>query len=252
MAPVVTLYSGTGSPNGLKTAVLLEEIKAAYPDFEYDVRAIDMTKDEQKSDWFLKINPNGRVPAIVHHRAMSDFTVFESAAILLYLTQRFDAEKKFSFEPKSEFESDALQWIFFVHGGVGPMQGQASHFLKYAPETIPYGINRYIAETKRLYGVLNTRLKDREYFAGPGKGTFSIADINVWPWVRAHGQVGMSNLDAFPYLKAWNARVSARPAVQSALNIPPSPPPAKTTEEQEARDKAEKEWVMRSNNEVQV
>ncbi|KAG8844594.1 glutathione S- transferase, nitrogen catabolite repression regulator [Serendipita sp. 411] len=207
------------TPNGRKVSVFLEELKAAYG-LQYNARRITLSKNEQKEEWFIKINPNGRIPAIVDN-SNDGFKVFESAAILLYLASRYDKERKFSFEPGSLDESEALQWIFFSHGGIGPMQGQASHFISSAPEKIPYAIERYINETKRLYSVLEIRLNGREYLAGPGKGTYSIADINAFPWVNGHKTV-TETLDNWPSVKAWVERIRAREQVQTGLKVPVS------------------------------
>ncbi|KAG9023889.1 glutathione S- transferase, nitrogen catabolite repression regulator [Serendipita sp. 407] len=207
------------TPNGRKISVFLEELKAAYG-LQYNARRITLSKNEQKEEWFIKINPNGRIPAIVDN-SNDGFKVFESAAILLYLASRYDKERKFSFEPGSLDESEALQWIFFSHGGIGPMQGQASHFISSAPEKIPYAIERYINETKRLYSVLEIRLNGREYLAGPGKGTYSIADINAFPWVNGHKTV-TETLDNWPSVKAWVERIRAREQVQTGLKVPVS------------------------------
>lgn len=252
MAPTLTLYTA-GTPNGHKASLILEELKAAYPNagLEYDVKALSFAKDEQKEPWFLKINPNGRIPAIVHHRPDgTDFSVFESAAIILYLVQRFDPEHKFSFPAQSDEESEALQWIFFAHGGVGPMQGQANHFFRYAPEKIPYGINRYINETKRLYSVLETRLENRDWLVGPGRGTYSIADINVWPWVKGYKWSGIENLDAFPNLAKWIDRIAERPTTKLAINVPEAKTAPKTKEEEEAAAKEASAWILRGQNQT--
>jgi glutathione S-transferase len=112
-----------------------------------------------------------------------------------------------------------LQWIFFAHGGVGPMQGQCAHFHVFASEDVPYAKKRYLDETKRLYGVLEIRLTDRDYLAGPGRGTYSIADINVLPWIRIHAKSGIESIDEFPNLKAWLARGLERPAVKAGVAI---------------------------------
>lgn len=149
-----------------------------------------MGGNEQKEPWFIDtLNPNGRIPVLVDKTRKSTtgadgFSIFESAAILLYLSQHYDKDHKlwFDAETQPEHYSEMLQWIFFAHGGVGPMQGQANHFHRAAPEDIPYGKKRYLDETKRLYEVLNIRLNGRDYLAGPGKGVYSIADINVFPW----------------------------------------------------------------------
>jgi len=208
-----------GTPNGKKTSIFLEELKAAYG-LDYKYQGIDIGKNVQKEPWFIAINPNGRIPALTDYNNNGGFNVFESASILLYLAQRYDKDRKFSFEPGSNDESEALQWIFFTHGGIGPMQGQANHFGRYAPEKIPYAINRYLEETKRLYSVLEIRLKDREYLAGPGKGKYSIADINGFPWVNGHAYSGIETLDQWPGLKAWIERIRAREQVQAGIAIP--------------------------------
>ncbi|VDB88915.1 unnamed protein product [Peniophora sp. CBMAI 1063] len=216
------LYTGR-SPNGFKTTILVEELKAAYgaagPDVE--IFPIDISTNIQKEPWFIDINPNGRMPALVD-RSRGGFKVFESAAILLYLAHHFDKEKKFTFDVEKEADdwSEMVQWVFWAHGGVGPMMGQAAHF-KFTSEKIPYAIKRYQDETQRLFHVLEIRLKDREYLAGPGKGKYSIADLNVWPWIRAHAFIGVELDDDLPGLKAWIERIAARPAVQAGINSPP-------------------------------
>ncbi|KAG9126467.1 glutathione S- transferase, nitrogen catabolite repression regulator [Ceratobasidium sp. 392] len=125
------------TPNGHKTSIFLEELKDAYDGFNYDIQKISFQDNEQKQPWFLKINPNGRIPALVD-RSRDGFKVFESAGILLYLAQHYDEENKFSYDPVKDADlySEQLQWIFFTHGGIGPMQGQANHFYRYAPEKI--------------------------------------------------------------------------------------------------------------------
>ncbi|KDQ62576.1 hypothetical protein JAAARDRAFT_122192 [Jaapia argillacea MUCL 33604] len=221
MSKPLVLYTAR-TPNGFKPSILLEELKAAYG-VDYDFKKIDIGKNVQKEPWFIKLNPNGRIPTLVDH-SRNDFSVFESAAILFYLEQHYDKEKKFIFDPATHPDdySELLQWIFFAHGGVGPMQGQSNHFNRYAPEDIPYAKKRYIDETKRLYGVLEIRLKEREYLAGPGKGIYTIADINVFPWVRIHSFAGIESLDEWPGVKSWVERIEARPTVQEGLNVPPA------------------------------
>lgn len=177
----------------------------------YTVHPIDLGKLEQKEDWYLKINPNGRIPAIID-KDNGDFSVFESGAILIYL-----AEKTGKLLPKDPKErSIALQWLMFQMGGVGPMQGQAGVFLKYAPEKIPFAIARYQNETKRLYSVLDRRLGESEYLAGK---ELSIADVSTWPWVNVHDYVEIS-LDEFPNLKRWEEQLGRRPAFQKGKDIP--------------------------------
>ncbi|KAI0771924.1 glutathione S-transferase C-terminal-like protein [Trametes elegans] len=213
------LYTGA-TPNGHKVSVFLEELKAAYG-LEYDFQAIDISKNTQKEPWFIKLNPNGRIPVLVDGNR-NDFVVFETAAILLYLQQHYDKENKFGFDPKEEPDlySEELQWIFFAHGGVGPMQGQANHFNKYAPEVIPYAKKRYTDETKRLYGVLEIRLQDRDYLVGPGRGVYTITDINVLAWIRFHKIAGIESLDEWPRLKAWYDRSTSRPGFVAGTQVP--------------------------------
>jgi len=241
MSKSIVLYTA-GTPNGHKVSIFLEELKAAYG-LEYDFQGLSFAKNEQKEPWFLKINPNGRIPALVDNNR-GGFKVFESAAILLYLAQHYDKEWKFSFDPASDEYNEALQWIFFAHGGIGPMQGQAGHFYRYAPEKIPYGIKRYQDETRRLYSVLDSRLTEREWLAGPGSGTYSIVDINVWPWVKSHSLVGVEPIDEFPNLKAWIERVRARPQVQAGLNVPTTYSPPKNKEEEEEQIAAARAWIV--------
>ncbi|KAI8978798.1 glutathione S-transferase C-terminal-like protein [Trametes punicea] len=213
------LYTA-GTPNGRKASIFLEELKAVYG-LSYDVHAINISKNVQKEPWFLKLNPNGRIPVLVD-RNRADFPVFETGAILLYLEQHYDTQRKFAFDPQtrpSEY-SEMLQWIFFAHGGIGPMQGQANHFVRFAPEDIPFAKKRYLDETKRLYGVLNMRLEGRDWLAGSGQGTYSIADMNAVTWVSGHGFCGIESLDEWPNVKAWVERVLERPAVQAGMQVP--------------------------------
>jgi glutathione S-transferase len=224
--PALTLYTAA-TPNGIKISVALEELKAAYPNapITYDYKVLNFSISEQKEPWFLKINPNGRIPAIVHHKPDgTDFNVFESGAILLYLAKHFDPEHSISFPDDTPEDSETQQWLFFVIGGIGPMQGQANHFVRYAPEKIQYGIDRYTTEVKRLYSVIDDRLKagdGRDYLVGPGRGKFSIADINAWAWSRGWSYSGIDSIDKFPHFKAWLERIKERPAVQLGADIPP-------------------------------
>ncbi|TBU26001.1 glutathione S-transferase C-terminal-like protein [Dichomitus squalens] len=216
---LLQLYTAP-TPNGRKVSLLLEELKEQYG-LKYDVHPIDIRKDTQKEPWFIKMNPNGRIPVLVDSNR-ENFTVFESAAILLYLEQHYDSQLKFSFDPRTRPDeySEMLQWIFFSHGGIGPMQGQANHFLRAAPEDIPYAKKRYLTETKRLYGVLDIRLRGRDWLAGTGRGAYSIADINAFPWVDSHGFTGIESMDEWPHVKAWLERTAERPAVKSGMQVP--------------------------------
>jgi len=213
-APILLYYAGTA--NGRKITVFLDELKEAYG-LKYDLETIDLKTNKQKEPWFIAINPNGRIPAIVD-RSRDNFKVFESAAILLYLQQHYDKENKFGFDPVTEANdySETLQWISFAHGGVGPMQGQLNYFNIFALEKVPYAITRYLDETKRLYGVLEIRLKERDWLAGPGRGKYSIADINVLPLVKSHAFSGIETLDEWPNVKAWVTRANDQPGLKSA------------------------------------
>ncbi|KAJ7129756.1 glutathione S-transferase [Mycena epipterygia] len=215
------VYTGV-TPNGHKVTVFLEELKALYPNVDYDFEKIDISTNRQKEPWFIALNPNGRIPVLVD-RSRDNFVVFETAAILVYLAQQYDTKNVFTFDPVKEPNdySEMLQWIFFAHGGVGPMQGQSIHFNKFVPEDIPYAKKRYIEETKRLYGVLEIRLANRDWLAGPGRGKISIADLNVIPWVRIHKFAGVESIDEFPNVKAWLERTLERPAVQAGIAVPP-------------------------------
>ncbi len=201
---MITLYTAA-TPNGHKASIMLEETG-----LDYRVHPLQLGKKEQKQDWYLKINPNGRIPAIVDHDN-GDFAVFESGAILIYL-----AEKSGRLLPLGDKgRSKVIQWLMFQMGGIGPMQGQAGVFYLYAPEKIPYAIERYQKETLRLYRVLENQLNGRDYLAGD----YSIADIATFSWVRSYGLVGLS-IDSLPNLQAWLKRIEKRRAVQHGLKVP--------------------------------
>jgi len=204
---MIDLYTAP-TPNGWKASIVLEELG-----LPYTVHALDLGKLEQKSEAYLRINPNGRIPAIVDRDA-GDFPVFESGAILLYL-----AEKTGRLLPTdAKGRSRAIQWLMFQMGGLGPMQGQANVFFRYAPEKIPFAIERYQRETRRLYEVLDRRLGEAEYLAGD----YGIADIASWPWVTLHGWAGVT-LDGLDHLQRWVEAVGARPAVQRGRAVPTMP-----------------------------
>ena len=184
---------------------MLEELK-----LPYNVIAVDLWKKEQKKAEYLKLNPNGRIPTIVD-RENENFVVFESGAILIYL-----AEKTGQLLPEHpEKRSVVLQWLMFQMGGIGPMQGQANVFYRYAPEKIEYAINRYQKETFRLYQVLDDQLKENEYLADD----FSIADIATWPWVRRHRWAGLE-IEKLFNLRRWMENLENRPAFQKGIEVP--------------------------------
>jgi GST-like protein len=193
------------TPNGWKASITLEELG-----LEYRVRRIVLDKKEQKEAWYLKLNPNGRIPTIVDHDN-GGFAVFESGAILIYL-----AEKTGKLLPKDvQGRSLVIQWLMFQMGNVGPMLGQTHHFRLYAPEKIDYAIDRYTNEARRLYGVMDRRLAKRKYFAGP---QYTIADISIFPWLRSWKNQGIDWND-YPHLKGWFDEIAARPAVQRGVEV---------------------------------
>jgi GSH-dependent disulfide-bond oxidoreductase len=195
------------TPNGWKVSIALEEMG-----LPYTTRFISLGKLEQKEEWFLKINPNGRIPAIIDHDN-GDFAVFESGAILVYLAEK--TGKLLPAEPKAR--SRVLQWLMFQMGGVGPMMGQANVFFRYAPEKIPYAIDRYQRESRRLFEVMERQLKDHLYIAND---EYSIADIALHSWVAGHEWSGVS-VDGLPGLRRWLDLVGSRPAVQKGRAVPP-------------------------------
>jgi len=197
---MIDLYF-SATPNGLKTKLFLEEAQ-----LPYRLLPVSLGKGEQFKPAFLAISPNNKIPAIVDHAPAGGgepVALFESGAILLYL-----AEKIGRFIPQDVHgRADVLQWLFWQMAGLGPMAGQIGHFNVYAPEKVPYAIERYTRETARLYGVLDRRLADRPFIAGE----FSIADIACYPWIvphEAHGQ----DLAAFPHLRRWFEGMATRPA----------------------------------------
>ncbi|CAB4380110.1 unnamed protein product [Rhizophagus irregularis] len=181
--PDITFYTAV-TPNAIKVSIVLEELE-----IPYKVRELSFKDEEQKQPWFLKINPNAKVPAITDH-SRGNFHVFESGAIKIYLCEHYDPEGKLL--PKDpDLRSQVIQWVMFQMGGLGPMQGQAIHF--------------------------NSALEGKEYLVG---NKFTLADAISFPWVRAHAFSGIESIDEFLNLKAWVARISARPAVQKGLNVP--------------------------------
>ena len=201
---MIDLYT-SNTPNGYKVSIMLEELK-----LPYNVIAVDLVKKEQKKAEYLKLNPNGRIPIIVD-RENKNFVVFESGAILIYL-----AEKTGQLLPEQpEKRSVVLQWLMFQMGGIGPMQGQAHVFYRYAPEKIEYAINRYQKETLRLYQVLDDQLKNKEYLTDD----FSIADIATWPWVRRHQWAGVE-IEKLYNLRRWVENLENRPAFQKGIEVP--------------------------------
>jgi len=204
---MIDLYTWT-TPNGRKVSIMLEECG-----LPYKVHPVNIGQGDQFKPEFVAINPNSKIPAIVDSDGPDGkpYAMMESGAILLYL-----AGKTGKFLPQSvRGKYDAMQWLMFQMGGVGPMFGQVHHFLRSAKEMVPYAIERYTKETRRLYGVLNDRLKSHEYLADE----YSIADIATYPWV-ARFEWHKTDLADYPQVKRWFDKLSARPAVQRGMKVP--------------------------------
>src|SRR5262245_40742300 len=206
---MIDLYYWT-TPNGHKITIFLEETGLPYKIFP-----VNIGKGEQFKREFLAVSPNNRIPAMVDHEPAGGgppIAVFESGAMLLYL-----ADKTGQFIPKDlRGRTETIQWLFWQMGNLGPMSGQNNHFSNYAVDKIPYAMDRYRNEVNRLYGVLNTRLADRQYVAGD----YSIADMASYPWVRLHERQHQT-IDDFPNVKRWLAAIEARPAVKRAYDWVP-------------------------------
>jgi GST-like protein len=200
----IELYTAR-TPNGIKASIALEELELPYA-----VHAIDLGAREQKEDWYLNINPNGRIPAIID-RTNHNFAIFESGAILHYLAKKTGR----LLGTTRKGESVVMQWLMFQVGGLGPMMGQANVFYRYAKEKIPYAIDRYQKESRRLLEVLNRRLADHEYLANE----YSIADIANWSWARSHAWGGI-NVVGLDHLRRWLDAIAARSAVQRGIVVP--------------------------------
>jgi len=203
----IELYTWS-TPNGRKASVMLEEIG-----LPYGVHKINIGKDEQFAPEFLAISPNGKIPAIVDSEGPGGrFALFESGAILIYLAEKtgqlLPAEKRARYA--------TIQWLMFQMGGVGPMLGQAHHFMRFAKEKVPYGIERYGKETRRLYGVMDRRLGESAFLAGEG---YTIADIATFPWVARY-EYHQVELRDFPNVERWYRAIAARPAVVRGMAVP--------------------------------
>lgn len=203
----IDLYTW-GTPNGRKISIALEELE-----LDYAVHPVNIQKDEQFDPSFLKISPNNKIPAIVDPKGPDGepISLFETGAILIYL-----AEKTGKLMPEDvRGRHTAMQWLMWQMGGFGPMLGQAHHFRRFAPEQIPYAVDRYTNESKRLYGVLDKRLGEEAYLAGD----YSIADIATYPWAARHEWQGIA-LEEFSNVKRWYDAITARPAVVRGMAVP--------------------------------
>lgn len=205
---MIHLYSWP-TPNGQKIQILLEELRAQYVPIP-----VNILRGEQFEPDFLAISPNNKVPAIVDTDAGGKgerVSVFETGAILLYLAEKFE-----QFIPQSLAErAEVLQWLFFQSSSLGPMLGQATHFLRYAAEPVPYAVQRYSAEAVRLYGVLDRRLEGRDWLAA---NAYTIADIGAFPWICRYHRQGIE-IDDFANVKAWVDRIASRPAVIQGMEV---------------------------------
>ena len=216
---MIDLYSWKTS-NGKKASIMLEECG-----LDYNIHPIHIGQDDQFTPEYTAINPNGKIPAIIDQDGPGSqpYTVIESGAILMYL-----AEKTGKFMPQDmAARYEVIQWLMFQMGGIGPMQGQAHVFYRYAPEKIEYAIERYQKETLRLYTVLDTQLKEHEYLTGD----LSIADIATWPWVRSYRWAGL-DIENLPHLQRWLDVLAKRPAFQQGIEVPYKIDRSKMTAEQ--------------------
>ena len=204
---MIELYTWS-TPNGRKVSIMLEEVG-----LPYRVHAIDIGKGDQFRPEFVALNPNSKIPAIVDPDGPDGqpYSMMESGAILIYLAGK--TGQLLPADVRGRF--DALQWLMFQMGGVGPMFGQVHHFVRAAKEPVPYAIERYQKETRRLYGVLDRQLAGHEYLAG----IYSVADVATYPWVARH-EWHRVDLADFPNVKRWYDTVSERPAVQRGMKVP--------------------------------
>ncbi|KAI9809520.1 MAG: hypothetical protein M1827_006826 [Pycnora praestabilis] len=239
----IDLYT-TQTPNGIKISITLEELGVPY-----NVHKIDISKNTQKEPWFLEINPNGRIPAMTDTFIDGKkIRLFESGSIMQYLVEQYDTDHKISYKAGTREYYEVNNWLFFLNAGVGPMQGQANHFHRYAPEKIEYGVKRYQNETRRLYSVLDKHLSQSSsgYLVG---NKCTIADISHWGWVTAAGWAGV-DIDEFPSLKAWDERMMKRPGVERGRHVPDPHRMKELLQDKEATEKHAAEsakWVQEAN-----
>ena len=203
---MIDLYTWT-TPNGRKVSILLEELGVPYT-----VNAIDISKNQQFSTDFLKISPNNRIPAIVDHE--TKILMMETGAIMMYLANKY---QKFQCDGDEYWRM--VEWLMWQMGGLGPMLGQTHHFLKYNKGKSQYSEDRYSAEARRLYSVLDTRLEGRDYIAGEGRGMYTITDMACWPWISRF-ELQEININEYSNLRDWYVRIAARPAVQAGYSVP--------------------------------
>ncbi|OBT71344.1 hypothetical protein VF21_09762 [Pseudogymnoascus sp. 05NY08] len=239
----IHLYTSQ-TPNGVKISITLEELG-----LPYKFTHVALGKMEQKTDSFLAINPNGRIPALTDKFTDGKtINLFESGSIQQYLVDEYDKDHKISYPKGTREYYETNNWLFFLNAGVGPMQGQSNHFTNYAPETIEYGINRYQNETRRLYGVLDKHLEKSSsgYLVGD---RCTIADIAHIGWISSAAWAGIE-IEDFPNLKAWRDKMQARPAVKKGSDVPvPKPKIATTPEEKKKQAEETRAWVQQGMKE---
>ncbi|KAK6360855.1 hypothetical protein TWF730_006971 [Orbilia blumenaviensis] len=225
--PNLTLYTAQ-TPNGTKISIALSILN-----LPYKVHPLNLATHEQKLPWFTAINPNGRLPALTDHSPPfpsssssssppEPLHIMESGAILLYLVSNYDTSQKLSFSKDSKEHWEMVQWVFWQNAGLGPMQGQSNHFVRYSPEKIPYAVGRYVNESRRLYTVLEGRLKEQEEKRGSGwivGDHVSIADITVWCWA-IYAEWGGIGLEGFERVRKWRERVAGVEGVEEGRNVP--------------------------------
>ncbi|KAL8861689.1 MAG: hypothetical protein Q9178_001890 [Gyalolechia marmorata] len=246
----IVLYT-SGTPNGQKASITLEELG-----LHYDLKNIEISKNVQKESWFLKINPNGRIPAIVDRTPASngrakEKRIFESGALMLYLCQKYDPENRLNYTFDTDEYWEVVEWLIWMQSGLGPMQA-SNHFYRYAPEKIEYGIKRYQTETKRLYQVLEDRLAEQAETDGADGpwivgDRMTIADIANFCWVNWAEWAGV-DVKSFKLLNQWLDRINERPAVKRGLDVPEPftmKEKLKSKEGEEEYAKHHSQWVMK-------
>ncbi|KAI0167317.1 glutathione S-transferase [Pestalotiopsis sp. NC0098] len=209
----IHLYTAQ-TPNGIKVSIVLEELG-----LKYETTNIEFSKNTQKEPWFLEINPNGRIPALTDvFEDGKPIRLFESAAIMQYLVDRYDKDHKISYPYGSREYWEVNNWVFWQMGGLGPMQGQLNHFNRYAPEKLPYAIDRYKNETRRLYRTMDTALQSSKsgYLVGD---KCTLADISSWGWVAVAAGSGV-DINEFPALKKWRDLLLTRPGLEKGRHVP--------------------------------
>ncbi|KAI1153493.1 glutathione S-transferase [Nemania diffusa] len=240
----IHLYTAQ-TPNGIKVSILLEELN-----LQYKVTTIEFSKNTQKEPWFLEINPNGRIPALTDTLNGKQIRIFESGAMLQYLVDQYDKDHKVSYPFGTAEYYETNSWLMWQMGGLGPMQGQLNHFNRYAPEKIQYGIDRYLAETRRLYRTMEDTLKTSKsgYLVGD---RCTIADIASWGWVATGRHSGV-DIKEFPVLDEWVQRMLKRPGVEKGRHVPSKHGyealQELTEEEIEAKAAATRGWILKGQN----